>query len=366
MADAPNLATSLGRPHDRRVFSTCIFCHQPLGGNAVVEHFTVGARLAFDAAKGRLWAICPNCARWNLSPLDERWDAIEECERLYRETKQRVSTENVGLARVRDGTTLVRIGNPLRPEMAAWRYGDQFGRRRARRMLGFGALGLSVGALFAAGPVAALASMAVIVGTKRGRSLLDAWASVRVPSPNGLLHVSRSQVERIAIHSDPSARWALEVPHRMRTFTSLRDVAANFGEQTTLLRGDDAIRVARVIFPKMNEYGGASRRVAEAVSVLEEAPDAARILTLVGRRERVSSVRWSHYDPGEGQALRGLHPSLRLAIEMALHEEDERRAMEGELAELRDRWEEAEEIAAIADNLFTSNIILPRYPAPVR
>lgn len=50
---------------------------------------------------------------------------------------------------------------------------------------------------------------------------------------------------------------------------------------------------------------------------------------------------------------------------MALHEEDERRAMDGELTALRDRWEEAEEIAAIADSLFTSNIVLPRYPAPV-
>jgi hypothetical protein len=36
---------------------------------------------------------------------------------------------------------------------------------------------------------------------------------------------------------------------------------------------------------------------------------------------------------------------------MALHEEAERRAMEGELAALEDAWKEAEEIAAIADNL---------------
>jgi hypothetical protein len=36
---------------------------------------------------------------------------------------------------------------------------------------------------------------------------------------------------------------------------------------------------------------------------------------------------------------------------MALHEEAERRAMDGELEELERAWRDAEEIAEIADNL---------------
>jgi hypothetical protein len=36
---------------------------------------------------------------------------------------------------------------------------------------------------------------------------------------------------------------------------------------------------------------------------------------------------------------------------MALHEDAERRAMQGELAELERAWREAEEIATIADDL---------------
>ena len=43
--------------------------------------------------------------------------------------------------------------------------------------------------------------------------------------------------------------------------------------------------------------------------------------------------------------------STRLALEMALHEERERRAVEGELWVLERAWREAEEIAEIADNL---------------
>jgi len=40
-----------------------------------------------------------------------------------------------------------------------------------------------------------------------------------------------------------------------------------------------------------------------------------------------------------------------LALEMALHEETERRALQGELAALEAAWREAEEIAGIADAL---------------
>ena len=72
------------------MYSTCTFCHTSLGRNEAIERFSVGRRLAFDQAKGRLWVVCPNCQQWNLSPLEERWEAIEAGERLYRDTRLRV------------------------------------------------------------------------------------------------------------------------------------------------------------------------------------------------------------------------------------------------------------------------------------
>ncbi|MEJ2236834.1 MAG: hypothetical protein P8X82_00920 [Gemmatimonadales bacterium] len=42
----------------------------------------------------------------------------------------------------------------------------------------------------------------------------------------------------------------------------------------------------------------------------------------------------------------------KLAIEMAVHEEQERRALAGELLTLETAWREAEEIAKIADDMF--------------
>ena len=88
------------------MFSTCLFCHSRLGANESIEAFPVGRRLAFDPLKGRLWVVCGACGRWNLAPLEERWEAIEAAEKLYRDTRLRVATDQMGLARLRDGTEL--------------------------------------------------------------------------------------------------------------------------------------------------------------------------------------------------------------------------------------------------------------------
>jgi hypothetical protein len=45
---------------------------------------------------------------------------------------------------------------------------------------------------------------------------------------------------------------------------------------------------------------------------------------------------------------------------MAVHEEQERRAMAGELAALERAWKDAEEIAAIADDLLVPDTVWDR------
>ena len=51
-------------------------------------------------------------------------------------------------------------------------------------------------------------------------------------------------------------------------------------------------------------------------------------------------------------ALKRAPLTTRLALEMVAHEESERRALEGELYLLEEAWKQAEEIAAIADDMF--------------
>ena len=112
-----------------------------------------------------------------------------------------MATENIGLARLRNGTTLVRIGAPLRPEFAAWRYGDQFGRRRRRQMLivgsGVAALAAGVGAGAAAG--VGIAGFASVFGPTSGNVIGQQPETVvaKIRTDQGsVLHVRRKHLAR--------------------------------------------------------------------------------------------------------------------------------------------------------------------------
>jgi hypothetical protein len=330
------------------MYSTCLFCTRPLGNNQAIEHFPVGRRLAFDAAKGRLWVVCAACERWNLSPLDERWEAIEDAERLYRATRLRAATDQIGLARLRDGTELVRIGEPLRPEFAAWRYGDQFGRRRKRQMLVAGA---GVGAVVAivAGGLAAGASIGGF-----------GWLMTRVARA-AVKGNPRSVVARIRTNDDQLLR--VRLGHLSETVVDQgvnASIAIDVRHETGRRRfeGQEAMRVAATLMPKVNRFGGNKQTVAEAVGALEarNGPEGyleslVRIAPKVTRPPEWLAKRRSIVHELPDYGLFGFSNVQRLAFEMALHEEAERRAMQGELVELERAWRDAEEIAKIADDL---------------
>lgn len=330
------------------MYATCLFCNRSLGSNEALEHFPVGRRLAFDSAKGRLWVVCPSCERWNLSPLEERWEAIEEAERLYRGTRLRASTDQIGLARLRDGTELVRIGQPLRPEFAAWRYGDQFGRRRRRQMLLAGAGLGAIGAV-------------VVGGVAAGASIGGAWWLLARLARSAVRGNPRTVVARIRTEDQQILR--VRLGHLSETSIvrgASAPIAIDLRHETGRWRfdGPEAMRVASTLMPKVNRYGGTKETIAEAVTAIEETRGSEGYLEhlaqgahLLTRRpgRPVRRLTLMHDMPDFG--LFGLQPVQRLAFEMALHEETERRAMEGELAELERAWREAEEIAAISDNL---------------
>ena len=117
---ARNSARAASHRTDVDMYSHLPLLHASLGPNEAVEHFPSDAASRSTRRKGRLWVVCRKCERWNLTPLEERWEAIEECERAFRDTRLRVSTDNIGLARLREGLELVRIGEPQRPR---WRRG---------------------------------------------------------------------------------------------------------------------------------------------------------------------------------------------------------------------------------------------------
>jgi hypothetical protein len=339
------------------MYRSCIFCSAPLGSNDSIERFPVGRSLAFDAAKGRLWAVCPRCARWNLAPIEERWEAIEDAERLFHDTRQRVQSENIGLASLRNGTRLIRVGEALPGELAAWRYGRMALRRylarRATERIGRG-LGVGVGVgvpaamavsmaagLTGAAIALSLAGMVILIGgqipgRERFRPLL---AGTGVPVDVGSLRAAR-----FALTSRSEVSVAL----------------AGFGEDDApLLDGEfrggwlvPSAEYARMLLLRgmvqLNAAGVAEHSVGTAMDLVMAHGSGEEFL----RRAAVDRARLA-----DGSVYLRVRSARMLAVEMAVHDQLERDALRGELAALKAAWRHAEEIAGIADRL-------PGLPAP--
>ncbi|MEP6781235.1 MAG: hypothetical protein ABJC26_15165 [Gemmatimonadaceae bacterium] len=335
------------------MFATCLVCHRKLGTNDVIETFPVGRRLAFDEKTGRLWVVCKSCGHWNLSPLEERWEAVENCERLYRESRTRVATDNIGLAKLSEGLDLVRIGKPLRPEFAAWRYGPRMvARQRKAALLAVG------GAIVTAGGVVVVAGVAISAATliatstfgltllQAGRVGFDKYLDyrenekvvVKVSGPKGHTYrLRKKNLRMVSLEPDDGADgWRLAMPHEWGRLD---------------LTGINAKLVAGQVLAHLNVKGASKSAVNDAADRISEVGDTQQFIrnAIALRDKRRSKGLLMRDDTFDSF---GLNTSERLAVEMAMHEDAERSAMEGELAALEQAWKDAEEIGSIADKMF--------------
>ena len=342
------------------MYRTCLFCNADLGLNQAVEHLPVGRRLAFDQGRGRLWVVCRKCERWNLTPFDDRWEAMEECEKLFRDTRVRFSTDEIGLARLKEGTELVRIGAPLRPEFAAWRYGRHFSTRRRRTHVVAGA------------GIAAAAVAGIVVGPALAPALtLGAISIVAIPGLTTIMGV----IPMIGVlaardyitHDRVVARLAQGrrvVTVRAKHLDAVELKAPRDGTAVSLavphdtgwteFSGTQAIHATGVLISGANRYGASNAHVQDAVQQIEDSGDANGFLAEASTRNTWRGGRiLSLLNDYRGLGAMRLSATERLALEMAVHEESERRAMEGELAVLQAAWRDAEAIAQICDDDLT-------------
>ena len=254
-----------------------------------------------------------------------------------------------------DGLELVRIGKPLRPEFAAWRYGHQFQRRHERR-------GLKQAARLVGGPgLVALGPVLAVVGGPIPPLLLAAAAAVGVYrlARRAALTLTRASGEALTMSADDinatrlirddtvADGWAMMVPQLLPG--SPRGWLARRREVETewvVLDGREARMAATLILPRVNPLGGDQETVSGAVRWLEAAG---------GPGGAFATFAKSHWvrmplDNVESK-LTTLHSEVRLALEMALHEEEERRALAGELSVLEWVWRHEEMLADLADGL---------------
>ncbi|HEY3279685.1 MAG TPA: HNH endonuclease signature motif containing protein [Gemmatimonadales bacterium] len=313
------------------MFKTCAFCNAALGGDGGPSGLGVGRRLAFDEWKGRLWVICAKCSRWNLTPLEERWEKIEAVARAAGEGRVAASTDQVSLIRWQS-YDLVRVGKPLRVELATWRYGERLRSRQRERMkvvvpLTVVAVGLGVAASVAAG--GGLGFFAwnlhrvgewVYVGLVGNRRVVLAEPPICAHC-GALMQLRAKHVQHARVVPDAHAEVAvvLSCPQCHRE-----------GAQ---LVGGDAVQVLRQGLTYLNVTRTGRKRAEDAARVVDAVGGPDPLIRDVARRELT---------------LRSLRPERRLALEMAV---DER----AEVAELERQWRAAEEIAEIADGTLSTS-----------
>jgi hypothetical protein len=345
------------------MYQTCIYCTAPLGVNDALEAFPVGKSVAFDGWKGRLWALCPKCARWNLAPIEERWEAVEAAERLFTDARLRVQSENVGLAKLRDGTKLIRVGQALPGELAAWRYGDQLVRRRRSYLIAAGAaaaagiaiVGGAVALTASAGMVSAFNGLFQVWHQKQQRKVVYRLDPAESPTGSELL-LRRWQASGSVLRDAPDGGISLLVPAGSRKDPKVDGWGRpKFTDPPVELPDAHARVFLGRAMVHLNASGASRKRLESAVGMLSDAGSAEGFLRRAAAEGRSLGKRQDMPD-------RHLRPEGTLALEMALHEESERRAMEGELALLEAAWRDAEHIASIADGLAGD---VPARPGPV-
>lgn len=356
------------------MYSTCIHCQRDLGQNALIEHLPIGRRIAFDEAAGRLWVICAKCSRWNLVPFESRWEAIESAEKLYRASRQRMSTGQVGLAKTGEGTDLVRIGAPLRPEMAAWRYGAALLSRRWKYAATTGPATVALTALSQFGfwgiersGIGVLGAFGIsMIASALANRLIDQRTMSRLTVDNHLAHVSRRVVRQVfvapteqdelriwmpIVGSDVKERGLMSDPivlarHLLAGLkgdkSGIQLLASGAPSHYTRIEGDDAMPALRLILPLLHEAGTSKEKVSEATAHLTGNAVSMHRVLFGGRRS---------WDRLERTYLSSVYKPRRLALEMLVHEESERRWLSGEILTLELEWRKANEIAEIADGL---------------
>jgi hypothetical protein len=313
------------------MYKTCAFCNATFDGDGGPSGLGVGRRLAFDEWRGRLWVVCPKCGRWNLTPLDDRLERIESVARAAGAGRLLASTEQVALIRW-ERYDFVRVGKPLRLELAEWRYGERLKARRQERLKYVVPITLAAAGVMIAINAAAGGSMGVM--TFQLPRLGD-WVYT------GIVGRRRVPLAEPPICARCGAVMELRAKH-VRHARLVPDQRADLAlvvscpqchQEGAMLTGLDAAQALRqgLTFLNLRRVHKHTTAAAAMEVNVQHGPDG--LIRDVARRQ---------------VTLRSLAVERRLALEMAVDEQME-------VQELERQWREAEELADIADGTLSSD-----------
>lgn len=321
----------------------CLFCQTPFGAHGVLGGFPSGSRVAYDPARGRLWAICDRCHGWTLTPMEDRWRVLGHLERLARDRGRLLTrTAHIGLLDAAE-LLLVRVGRKTsREEEAWWRFGRELRRRRDAY--------LSPGTRLAAYAYGAVAQIGGLMGLSEleapagwdDRPTADllrwrrfGWAAWygRAPCPycGSVLRLLRYDVSWWSYPlADEDGRLGLGVPcFRCDPWTP---------EKLHALRGPDGEEALRRVLAYQNVAGVGDGALRTAVRAIDEAGSAEAFTRRVAERR---STLWR-----SGEAVVA-------ALEIAASETVEQRLLQARARSLEVRWRREERLARITDEELT-------------
>lgn len=326
------------------MFTRCLVCSTPFQPNDQLEHFPLGERVAYDPGRGRLWAVCKACKRWSLAPIEERWEALEELEKLTRDRAKLLSqTDNIALLRA-GPLEVVRVGRANLSEEAWWRYGRELTSRRRKyerlSLAGSVAAGAVVLSGWASGGITFLGAWFLmgrggdaLTGTARWLSFGGAaWRGNQAcPKCGHVFHAVRYRTRGSLGLFPGEEPGSVQLVHRC-------PVCGAFREGGLHLEGADAGRTLRRVLAYHHFAGADARQVSSATRLIQEAGGPQDLTRIVVR---------------DGRRLGDLQRTGAVALEIAANEAAEQHLLELEVADLEAHWRAEEELAAIVDGELT-------------
>jgi hypothetical protein len=290
-------------------------------------------KVSVDPARGRLWMVCTSCGAWNLVPIEARWEAIEEFERIARDHGRLLAkTDNVSLTQA-PHLEIVRIGKTQRREEAWWRFLKEAERRteNAGKAVRRGRWSDALWTLVLFGiPLPHIKSADKHVEDARNHHFGYKLFTATIPCDTcGNEDQQLDFADEISIRSETGA---------LRTRARCWKCVVHGGAGGFELVGVPAERLTQRMLAFHNFAGGEWQQLNDAVHLIDDAADAARyVQDLTARPVLINKLRKAEL----------------LALEMALSESRERSLLEMQMQELEERWKQEEELAFIIDRELT-------------
>ncbi len=327
------------------MFTRCLVCHAPFPPNEELEYFSTSTRVAYDAVRGRLWAVCRSCKRWSLAPIEERWEALEELEKIVKDRARLLSqTDNLALLRA-GRLEVVRVGGANLTEEAWWRYGRELTSRREKHrkltFMGTAAASAAIAGGWATGGITWLGAWLLWENAPQQVTRAARWLRFGGSAWRGNQHCARcGQIFRSIAYGD--RRQVILSPGAgtgdALTVTQRCPLCGDLGDGGLHLNGKEGEYVSRRLLAYHHHAGASEKGVRSATRLIEEAgspQDLTRILMKQGRR------------------LGDLHRTSAIALEIAANDTVEQHLLELELAEIEGHWKREEELASIIDGELT-------------